>query len=243
VQFRAVSDGSVLRTNLGLFNASWTPLDIAVVNDINGDGTPGDTGIAVLAVNNDTGRNEVEMVPLDSGTGVPAFKERFFTPDWTALAVETLVPAGGGDALLVVMAQNDISGKTVLQRRQVSDGTRLTNIFAFGPGIEPSDLSIATDGDADGTADDPAAVFYGTNLGSGNPIVRIRSNASGARLDEFRIIGSTFLPERVTILPDAGGDNIHDVAGSTRRSSNGELLLKVRDYATSGNISDIFPTE
>ena len=243
VQFRRVSNGGLLRANIGFFNSGWTPIDVAVVNDINGDGTTGDTGIAVLAENNTTGRIEIEMVPLDTLDETPTFKQRFFSPDWTPVAAEALVPAGGGESLLTVVARNDISGKTVLQRRQVSNGLRLTNIFAFGSAIDPSDVTVAEDGDANGTADDPAVVFYGTKLSTGNSVVRSRSVANGARLDEFRILGSSFLPERVTMLPDASGDNINDVAGTARDSGDDELILKARDYASGGNVSNIFPSE
>ncbi len=245
VQLRRVSDGSVLRSNIGFFSSRrWIPNDVAVLNDTNGDGTPGDVSIAVLAKNIDTGRNEVEVLPLSAMSGdAPSFKSRYFNPDWNPVALEAYVPAGGGDTLIGVLAENQLTNKTVFQRRRLSDGVRITNIFAFGTGISPSDVAVTDDGDANGTGGDPALVFYGTNLTNGNAIVRIRSDSTGAKLDEYRILGNVFTPERAAMFPDASGDNVDDVSGSARRISDGALLLKQRNYDTSGNISDIFPTE
>ncbi len=242
VQIRSVADGSLLRSsNLGFFNSGWDARDIAVLNDLNGDGTTGDIGIAVLAVDKTTGRNEVEVLPLDSMDFVPVFKERFFNPDWTPVAVEAYVAPGGSESLLSVMAKNNTTGKTVLQSRRFSDGVRITNVFAFGPGIEGADLGILEDADANGTADDPAAVFYGTNLNNGNAIVRLRRVDNSAIIGQFRILGSSYSPQRVTSLPDADGNNIDELAGSAINDGNGSLFIKLRDSSTTATVSDISP--
>ncbi len=241
VQFRSVADGSVLRTNLPLFNINWEAIDLAIIDDMNGDGTTGDTGVAVVAINKATGRNEVRVLPLDSTDFVPVFQQRYFNPEWVSTGVEAFVAPGGGDILIGVMATNSVSGKTILQRRQLSDGVRMPNVYAFGASIKGSDLTVLKDTDGNGTADDPSVVFYGTNLSNGNSIVRTRRMDNGAIVSQFRILGNSFTPQKITTLPDADGNDIDELAGSAIRNSDDSLFIKLRDSSTTATVSEISP--
>lgn len=238
VQTRAVSDGSIVGGWLPFFNNSnWTPIDVAVVNDVNGDGTTGDTGIAVLAENNGNGSYQVRMKLLSNGS--QTFKRNFFDASWTADAIEGFTAAGGGGSRIAVMAV-DGGGRTKAQVRDVSNGNLDISVFAFGSAISGSDLGVIADGDDDGNANDPALLFYGSRVSNGNTIYRSRSAASGSHIKTKELLGTGFTPDAVTSLDSAGASSADDIAGTAVDGSDVQTI-KVRDYRNNLTVSDILP--
>ncbi len=236
VQTRLVSDNSKVGTHIPFFdNANWIPIDVAVVNDINGDGTTGDTGVAVLAESTIDGRFEVQMKLLSDES--QAFKERFLNPSFGAGSVEAFVPAGGGDTTIAVMGLRS-DGGTVIQSRQVSDGASLPNIFAFGSDITPADITILADGNGDGTANDPAVVILGDRVANGNMVTRIRDAATGAHIST-NFAAAAYGAARITSITDANGNGRADVSATGRADSDDSLLLRTRDSSTNWIVNDI----
>ena len=239
VQTRATSDGSIVGGWLPFFNNSnWTPIDVAVVNDINGDGTTGDTGIAVLAENTVSGAYQVRMKLLSNGN--QTFKRNFFTPAWTASAIEAYTAPGGGDSRIAVMA-DDAGGVTKAASKQVSDGAFISSIFGFGADIVSADLGVAADANHNFVADDPALLFYGARVSNGNTVVRSRAASDGAHLKTKELFGTGFSPDAVTTLSTAGGTAFDDVAGTA--DAGGDSSIKVRDYKTNGPVADFLTNQ
>lgn len=239
VQTRLVSDGSKVGAGqLAFFNSTgWAPIDVAVVNDVNGDLTSGDAAIAVLAQSTVDGRYEVRAKLLSNGTQI--FNERYFTPAWTATAVEAFTAPGAGDSRISVMA-TDAGGATVARTRQVSDGASNGQIFGFGSEITPADLGAIADGNSDGALGDPALIFYGQRVSSGNTVARSRDAATGAHIKTKELLGAGFTPDAVTTILDASGNGFEDIAGSATDGGS-TLNIKVRDYKSNSSVADILP--
>jgi len=239
VQTRYVSDGTNARGKIYFFDPAWTPIDVAVVNDINGDGTTGDTGIAVLAKADSDGRHVVRMTPYTTANNVPTLNKPFFTPTWDVLSIEASTVAGGGDSALVVLAE-DAAGTALVQQRLVSSGVRQVNVFGWGSAVDAEDLTIVADGNRDGTADDPAVVFYGERVSNGNPVVRARLLSDGSVVDEFGFLGSAFAADRITSMPSANYNAFDELAGTAEDGSD-VLNVRLRDYSTRWVTSDLQP--
>ncbi len=239
VQTRLVSSGAKVGAGqLPFFsNTGWTPIDVAVINDVNGDLTSGDTAIAVLAKSTVDGRNEVRAKLLSDGSDI--FLERFFSPAETATAVEAYVAPGAGDSRVSVLA-TDAGGTAIAETHQVSNGGRLPNIFGHGSEITSTDLGVASDGNSDGAFGDPALIFYGTRVSTGITIARSRDAGTGAHLKTRELLGAGFTPDAVTTILDASGNGFEDIAGSATDGGS-TLNIKVRDYKSNSSVADILP--
>ena len=242
VDLRKVSTNR-LKRSISYFGSSWTPIDVAVVNDLNGDGTTGDIGVAVLAYRPSDGRTEVRMVDLASNGNTPSFRKKYFNADWLPIALEGYVGPGGGDSLLSVMAFNESNGKTVTQTRSAVLGSRVgSNIFVFGGTYDALDMSVAADGNGDGTANDPALVFYGEKIGV-RIVARLRDVATRSFLRDVLMFADGNAPERISTLTDASGNDIVEIGATARLDRNDRLELKLRDYDTGDRTSRVFPEE
>jgi len=241
VQARYISNGTKVRTNIPFFSSTnWSPIDVAVVNDINGDGTTGDTGIAVLAQSGVDSRWEVRMTPLGTVNNLPTFTGRYFSPTDVVKGIEATTDAG--DSLIIALGV-DGAGKSRLQGRQVSDGASLGNLMVWGAGasVDATDLSIVADADGNGTADDPAAVVLGLRDSNSNTIYRSLLISDGSDLGTNRLLSSPFAPERITSTDSIVGAGGEEIAASAINTGDDALRVKLRAFSDNASISDLDP--
>jgi hypothetical protein len=227
VQIKAEADGSKLRTNIPFFNANWTAIDVAALNDLNGDGTEGDTGIAVLAQHKANGYYEVRVTPFDTVNNLPILQQRVFSSAWDVKAVEGIVAPGGGDSMLSVLG-TDAGGKSKVQNRLVSDGSLYNSIFGWGPEVDATDIAVGYE-----LPNVPVVALYGNRDSNGNSVLRVRLISTGQNLDSYGFLSGPYETGRIT----ATGDYI---AGSATDQGDGSIFIKVR--LDSGEpLSEIFP--
>jgi len=233
VQLRYAADGSTVRTNIGFLNSKWTAVAVGVLEDSNGDGNSADRAIAVLAKDNISGRNLVELRQVSDGSLLG--KWGFFTPAWNGKAVVGYTPSGG-DPTIAVLATDTVSNKSKIQRRNVSTGTK-SSLFVFGSDVATTDLAVLDDLDNNGTADDPAFLTIGKKAG-GNNIVRTNNAVTGAKVKDSLAIGSSWISTSVSVLPDISGNTIPEFVALSTEGSDGSL--KLRDFSSNSSIDTFF---
>jgi hypothetical protein len=230
VQIRAAADGAKLRTNIPFFNSGWTPVDVAVVNDADGNTVTGDDYIAVLATNDGNGRHRVSTVAFDTVNNIPIHEQRFFTPSWEVKAIESSYPYnfGGGQPSWLTVLATDAAGISKAQTRAFDDGAMISTLYGWGAEVDSTDITMSQMSGA------PVVVFYGKRASSGNSVLKSRQILSGDNIDAYRFIGSGFDARRITMT------TLGMVAGSAADIGDSSLYIKVRQES-GPPVVDIFP--
>ncbi len=231
VQLRYATTGEMVDSSIAFFSKNWTAVAVSVHDDPNGDGNTEDAAIAVLAANKSSGRNMVELRAIGDGSLIG--KWAFFTPSWTVKAVSGVVSSGV--AYLAVLGTESSSGKSKVELRRISDGTR-SGIFFFGPSVATADLAVVKDANADGNADDPGLLVLGKRAG-GNSIIRIRRVDNGAKVSDKLVIGAVWNAESLAVVPDYSGNNIFEYAALAQGATG--TVIKIRDYQSIDSIDTL----
>ena len=238
VQVRMAMTGAFVR-NIQFFNPAWTkPLDVIVIDDVDGDGNTDDAAIGVLALNEATNAIAVQVKRLSNGSTIAT--RYFLNPAWSPRAAAAIVRPGQ-TPLIGVMAVNPVTGSTVVQSRQLSDGAVQANTYYFNVAWRGQDVAVETDLNSDGTADDPAWMVMATNDSSNNSAVQVRSVNTGAVVKNIFFLNPAWEGGRVTNSGDINGNLINDVAGMARNRANDNIVIQVRDYGTTNLTRNIFP--
>jgi len=225
VHFRGSESGAKLRTNVPFFNANWTAIDVAVVEDINGDSILGDAGIAVLAQHKANGYYEVRMTPYDTVNNLDTFRQRFFSSAWDVKAIEASIEPGGGDSVIIALGTDGLEVSKA-QVRLVSDGSLRNTIRGWGAEVVSKDIAISN----------LAITFYGFRLGSLSPTVNTRAIDDGAQGAKYTFLNSNYVNGRITGTTPTGS-----LAGSGFDNRDSSLIIRVRDASSGGFEADILP--
>jgi hypothetical protein len=125
--------------NIDLFNNNWRPLDLAVVDSVNGNGS---ADVAVLAENG-SGRIAVEV--RDGATGAQLKRIVYMSAKWTPHQLRALPDSNGNGAVeLAVLAAND-AGKIRAEVRDARSGNRIKAVNFLGAAFAPVAMAVLDD--------------------------------------------------------------------------------------------------
>jgi len=238
VQTRRADTGGLVST-LFFLNAAWDVIDVAVVDDTDGDGVPSDPSIAVLGVNLGTGRIVVQVRRLSDGSLID--NHFYLNPVWTPLALEGVDRRAGLIPLLSVLAENESTGKTVVQARLLSDGALQRNTYFLNTAWRGLDLAILEDSNGNGILNDPVYLVLATNPGTGKTAVQARRVGNGALEKTLFFLNSTWLGSRVLSTGDLSGNGFEEVAVLADNPMTDNVVIQLKDYATTDNTANVFP--
>jgi cyclophilin family peptidyl-prolyl cis-trans isomerase len=240
VEVRRADNGALIN-KIFFLSSSWTVIDVAVIDDKNGDGVTGDTAIAVLGVNPDKPFNEqirVQVRRLSDGKQLANWF--FLNGNWTPLALEA-VNRIGQTPLLAVLANKAATGANVVQARKFSNGSVQRDTSFFNAGWLARDVSVVTDSDGDGNPNDPAYLVLANHLETGRNKVQARRANDGARLQNITMLGTNWEGMRVTGTGDISGNLREEVGVLAAKKTDGTVAIQLKDYEDRSTTATIFP--
>jgi hypothetical protein len=238
VQVRAASDGAKLRSNLNFFSSSYAVIDVAVLDDTNGDGVGDDPSVAVLAEKATSGRQAVILRSLQTGKQLGNWTITQEEQELIALAGVSMI---GGESTLSVLAVDTGKSSAKIVALRVADGS-LSEQRIASAWLNANDLAIQQDGNGDGQTDDPAYVVLGDEE-EGNSLLRIRDVSSGAKIQDIRALSNSWNARRIGITADISGNSFEDALVLAAKTSDGRVRIKIRDLESGANGGSFDPNE
>jgi hypothetical protein len=243
VQIRRLDTGASLG-KIAFLNSKWRAIDVAVIDDTNGDGDTDDTSIAVLAQNKVNGKIRVQIRSLGSGALVNNID--FLNESWTAIAIAVVdrsaqVPMGGLPPLIGLLAENNVNGKRYLQSRLVSTGALDGNIKVFNSNWNLRDVSVLYDVDGPGPDTDSAWQVLATRQSDGLLRVQTRLTSDGSLDSNVDILNSNWDGIRLDSALDMNSNAWEEFAVSARKRSDDTRRIQIKDYGTGSATLNIYP--
>jgi hypothetical protein len=240
VEVRRADDGSLIN-KVFFLNAAWDIVDVAVIDDKNGDGVTGDTAIAVLAVNPNKPFDEQIRVQVRRLSDDKLLANwHFLNGNWTALALEA-VSRLGGSPLLAVLANKATTGANVIQARRLSDGNIQRDTSFFDTSWLARDVAILTDSDGNGNKNDPAYLVLASHPETGRNKVQARRVGDGERLRNITMLGANWEGKRVTGSGDISGNLFEELGVLAEKSTDGTIAIQLKDFDDRTTTATIFP--
>ena len=222
----------------GYKSAAWRAIDVAVIDDTDGDGVTNDTSIAVLLQHRTNGKISMQVKML--GTGTLVANINFFNSNWKPIAA-AVINRAGQSPLIGVLAEHRTNGKRQVQSRFLNTGALNRNVRFFNSGATVKDVTATHDLNGDGTADDPAWQVLAV-IGSNNSIkVQTRRASNGSLVSTVSILSSTWEGLRLDSSVDMNANMSHEFVAATRKRSNDKRRVQVKDYQTKQVILNVFP--
>ena len=237
VQVRDASTGANIN-KINFLNPNWAPVDVVVFNDTNGDGSPNDASIGVVAVNKATGKILVQVRNLSNGAKIAT--RSFLNSGYTVIAA-TSAPRAGLTPILGILGVENSTGKILVQTRQLSDGVLIDNAKYLNTDWTATDIATVLDGNSDGVANDPGWLVLATNDLAGNTLVQARDAATGARLKNLGYLTTDYESQRIATSADIDGNAREEASVLAKRTSDGQRIVQVRDFAVGSRTINIFP--
>lgn len=237
VHAREVATGNTI-DKISFFLPNWTPIDIVVIDDVNGDGNTSDTAIGVLALDEATGKILMQVRSLSTSAKLATIS--FMNTDYRPVAA-AVVQRDGQTPLIGVLGEEDSTGKILVQSRQLSDRALQRNTRFLNFDWRGRDIAVVNDGNNDGVVGDPAWVVLGENINTGVNLAQGRLVSSGARAEDVSMISASWAASRLTSANDISGNGREEVASFARNRSSGKRNLQVRDYETGTVTENISP--
>lgn len=241
VQVRWAATGATVGNSVRFLNSDWTVIDVAVIEDVNGDGVSGDTAIAVLGVNESLVFNEqiqVQVRWFSDGSKLATW--RFFNGNWEPRALE-VVHRIGASPLLAVLANKPATGANMVQARRLNKGSLHRDTSFWSPGWEARDIGILLDADGNGVADDPAYLVLAHHRATNRNKVQIRRVSDGMKIKKINMQGKDWSAWRVTSSGDISGNLYEEVGSLSENISDGTLSIKLKDYDDRTTTATISP--
>jgi hypothetical protein len=225
-------------------NFRWRPVDIAIIDDTNGDGITDDTSIAVLAQRIADGRILVQIRSLSSGALVANLG--FLNLKWSPVGIATVdrtaqVQIGNISPLIGVLAENRSNGKRFLQSKLISTGALDKNIPFFNSKWTLRDVTVIQDVNGDGANSDPAWQVLAVRNSDQVIQIETRLESNGSKESNATVLNGSWDARRLDSVLDMGGGASDDIAVSLRNRSKSTRLTHVKDYGTNGTIINIYP--
>jgi len=237
VQMRDVATGALVGAgNIVFFNADFETIDLAVLNDTNGDGDPSDPSIAVLARDRNSGHNVIQLRRVADGGRIGRWAQRFFWKSWDAKAVAASAPVGGVPKI-VVLATKKATGHSWVEARGASDGVWSPRIFFYGASVNAIDLAVLTDRNGNGTANDPAYAVLGIDSAAAD-VARVRRATDGVKLKDIQLFGTAWVAQGLSVVPDMNDNMFEEIAGIATEINDGRTKIKISDFGTKGTLEE-----
>jgi hypothetical protein len=132
VQVRLAAGGAEL-ARINFLNNRWTPVDVVVIDDANGDGVSDDTAIGVLGLNPAQGSQKQTTLQVRRLSDGSLLREVYYNNNnWTPLAAGA-VQRPGQSPLLAVLAEKNSSKEIRTDGNGVGDDAAYM-VLAVNPG-------------------------------------------------------------------------------------------------------------
>jgi hypothetical protein len=223
---------------ISFLQSNWTPVDVVVIDDVNGDGNTDDAAIGVLALDEVSGKILMQVRSL--GTSAKIATLSFMNANYLPVAAAvTLRP--GLSPLIGVLGEEKATGKILVQSRQLSDRSLQMNTKFLNFDWRGRDIVSIADGNSDGIADDAAWVVQGENTLSHVNIAKARLVSTGTRVQDISIISASWQVSRLTKVNDISGNSREELGAFARNRTSGKRIIQIRDYAAGSVTQNISP--
>lgn len=240
VEVRRSDDGSLIN-KIFFLSESWEVIDVAVIDDKNGDGVTGDTAIAVLGYNpNKVFDEQIKVQVRKLSNGKLLGSGFFLNANWTPLALEA-VNRIGTSPLLAVLANKAATGANVIQARRFSDGGVQRDTSFFDASWIARDLAVLRDADGDGNANDPAYLVLANQPETGRNKVQARRVSDGARIRNVTMLGTNWDGWRVMRTGDISGNLVEEIGVLADKNTDGTVAIQLKDFADRTTTATILP--
>jgi hypothetical protein len=229
VEVRRADNGALIN-KVDFLGPSWIVLDVAIIDDKNGDGVTGDTLIAVLGYGPTKAFDKQIKVQVKRlSDGVLIANWFFFNGNWVPLALEA-VNRLGQTPLLAVLATKPATGAIVVQARKLSNGAKQRDTSFFNANKLARDVAILLDSNGDGTANDPAYLILANDISTGKNKVQARRVSDGQRLKNITMVGANWEAKRVTGTDDISGNRFGEVGALAKKRTDGKVTIQLKDF-------------
>ena len=129
----------------------------------------------------------------------------------------------------------------MVQTRKLSDGSLQRDTSFFNANWLARDVSIVTDSDGNGTANDPAYLVLANHLETGRNKVQSRRANDGARLQTITMLGTNWGGRRVTGSGDISGNLFEEVGVLAEKNTDATIAIQLKDFDDRTTTATIFP--
>jgi hypothetical protein len=240
VEVRRADDGTLIG-KIDVLGPNWMVLDVAIIDDQNGDGVTGDTLIAVLGYDPAKSFDQqikVQVKRLSDGKVIANWF--FFNGNWVPLALAA-IDRLGQTPLLAVLANKPATGANVVQARKLTNGAKQRDTSFFNANKLARDVAILLDSNGDGNANDPAYLVLANDIATGKNKVQARRVIDGARLTNLTAVGINWEAKRVTSTGDISGNLFEEVGALAKKRTDGKIAIQLTDFDDRSTTATIFP--
>ncbi len=211
------------------FNPSFTPVDLTVLPDEDGNGVP---ELGTLG----QGSTRVEI--LDAVTGDPV-NNLWFAPSFDPRQVIRLPDLNGNASaeVGVVLTKADEPDRVAI--KDTLTGERVGTLMAWQPQQGFDLLQALPVPDADGNPTGKVALLL-HEPATGTTLVRVTDATTNAQLAMVRGYNPSFDPVKLAAVSDLNGNGAEEYALLARNPDTGQVHARVHDGATSELISTLW---
>jgi hypothetical protein len=238
VQVRLAAGGAEIG-RINFLNNRWTPVDVVVIDDADGDGVSDDTAIGVLGLNPAQGSQKQTTLQVRRLSDGSVLREVYYNNNnWTPLAAGA-VQRPGRSPLLAVLAEKNSSKEIRVQARVLSDGSLQRKTFLSAP-WRGRDLAILKDTNGDSVFNDASYMVLAVNPGSGLNRVQVRGTG-GTLVKNLLVMNDQWQARRILGSDDISGNLVEELGVLGNRISDGKARLELTDFDTEAITGNIFP--
>jgi hypothetical protein len=221
------------RANVYFLGPSFTPVRMAIVPDLNGNGAD---ELALLATRNSDGAFLVQV--RDSATADKLQNAYYLGPAFTPLDL-VVIPDTDGDGTMEigVLAVKAADGRFLVQVRNAMGAPAPRNLFYLGPTFTPESVFLVPDSDGDGT---PEIGVLATKNSDGRILVQVRDAFGSPDPRNIFVLGTGYVPVGAVAMEDADGNGGTEIAVLASRTSDGKMATDVRNVVLPRNPRAIF---
>jgi hypothetical protein len=240
VEVRRADNGALIN-KIDFFSARWDVIDVAVIDDKNGDGVTGDTAIAVLGFNrNKPFDQQIKVQVRRLLNGKKLANWFFLNGNWQPLALDG-VNRIGRSALLVVLANKATTGANLVQARKLSNGSVQRDTSFFNANWLARDVAILLDSNGVGGLTDPAYLVLANHAETGRNKVQVRRVSDGEKLKKITMLGTNWDGQRIAVTADISGNLLEEVGVLAEKKTDDTVAIQLKDYEDRTTTATIFP--
>lgn len=218
---------------LNFLNPNWQAVAIDTVDDSNGDGVADDPAVAMLLAEPATGKMLVHI--RNSTTGTTVDKINFLNADWAPVDVVVFNDTDGdgnpNDASIGVMAVNKVTGKILVQVRNLSNGAKIATRSFLNLNYTPIAATSASR-----AGQTPLLGVLSVETATGKILVQTRQLSDGLLVDNAKYLNSDWTATDIAAVKDGNSDGTADDPGwlvLANDTASNATLLQAR-YAVTG---------
>jgi len=235
VQVRSAISGAKVQSSRRFFSGNYEAIDVAILDDTNGDGVVDDPSVAVLAQKSTSGRQAIFLRSLVTGKKLGNWTITQANSDVIAIVAETVsgtAPNNARLAVLTVKNSGSNQGNSSVLQVRVADGEILSKKSVADSSLEVIDMAVRRGGAGFGLTNAPAIVVLG-ETSNGSSKVRIRDLKSNSKLRaDITMLSDPWKSRFVGVAPDLSGNGQEDIIDIAFKPSSGDVRIKVRDADT-----------